>query len=130
MGVFMNVVTWVAQGVLALAFLAAGGMKLFSPREKLVAAGKAMAWTEDFSSGSIKAIGGVEILGAVGVILPAVLRIIPTLTPFAALSLAVVMAGAVVVHIRRREAAALGGPVLLCLIAIFVAVMRLGPLAS
>ena len=125
----MNVVTWVAQGLLAFAFLAAGGMKLVSPREKLMAAGKPMAWTEDFSASSIKTIGVLEILGAVGVVLPALLRTAPVLTPLAAIGLAVVMAGAVVVHIRRREPAALGGPVVLGLIAIFVAVMRFGPLA-
>ena len=125
----MNVVTWVAQSLLTLAFLAAGGMKLVSPHDKLRAAGKSMAWTEDFSAGAIKSIGVLEILGAIGVLMPTLLRIVPVLTPLAAIGLALLMAAAAVVHLRRREPAALGGPVLLGLIAIFVAVMRLGPFA-
>jgi hypothetical protein len=125
----MNVVTWAAQSLLALAFLAAGGMKLVSTPEKLRAAGKSMAWTEDFSAGAIKSIGVLEVLGAIGVLLPALLRIATVLTPLAAIGLALLMAAAAVVHLRRHEPAALGGPVLLGLIAILVAVLRLGPFA-
>jgi hypothetical protein len=125
----VNIGIWVAQGLLAFAFLAAGGMKLASPREKLIASGKSMAWAEDFSAGAIKTIAALEVLGAVGVILPAALGVAPVLSPIAAIGAALVMAGAVIVHLKRREAALLGGPVLLCLIAIFVAVTRLGSYA-
>jgi hypothetical protein len=125
----VNIAIWIAQGLLAFAFLAAGGMKLASPREKLIASGKSMAWAEDFSAASIKLIGTAEVLGAVGVVLPAAVGIAPVLSPIAAIGLAVVALGAVVVHLRRREPGAVGAPLLLCLIAIFVAVTRLGSYA-
>jgi uncharacterized membrane protein YphA (DoxX/SURF4 family) len=125
----MNIAIWIAQGLLAFAFLAAGGMKLASPKEKLLASGKSMAWVEDFSAPSVKLIGTAEFLGAVGIVLPAALGIAPILSPIAAIGLAVVMVGAVVVHLKRREQAAVGAPLVLCLIAIFVAVTRLGAYA-
>jgi uncharacterized membrane protein YphA (DoxX/SURF4 family) len=125
----MNIAIWIAQGLLAFAFLAAGGMKLASPKEKLLASGKPMAWVEDFSAPSVKLIGTAELLGAIGVVLPAALRIAPILSPIAAVGLVVVTVGAVVVHLKRRESAAVGGPLALCLIAIFVIVTRLGAYA-
>lgn len=125
----MNIAIWIAQGLLAFAFLAAGGMKLASPREKLIASGKSMAWAEGFSASSIKLIGTAEVLGAVGIILPAALGVAPVLSPIAAIGLALVALGAVIVHLKRGEPAAVGAPLLLCLIAIFVAVTRLGSYA-
>lgn len=125
----MNIAIWIAQGLLAFAFLAAGGMKLAAPKEKLLAAGKSMAWVEDFSTASIKLIGTAEVLGAIGVVLPAALRIAPVLSPIAAVGLAVVTVGAAVVHLKRREPAAVGGPLVLCLLAIFVVVTRFGAYA-
>ncbi len=97
----MGVVAWILQIVLALAFLAAGGMKLARPKPALVGAG--MGWADDFSDTAIKGIGALEVIGAVGLILPALTGIAPVLTPIAALGLAAVMAGAVVVHVRRKE---------------------------
>ncbi|MEU4526064.1 DoxX family protein [Amycolatopsis sp. NPDC024027] len=73
----MNVVTWVARGLLAFAFLAAGGAKLVSPREKLLATGKLMAWVEDFQDPTVKVIGVLEFLGAVGVLPPDLVGIAP-----------------------------------------------------
>ncbi len=97
----MNVVAWILQIVLAVAFLGSGVMKVVRPKPALVSAG--MGYAEDFSDGAIKAIGVLEIVGAVGLILPWVLDVAPVLTPIAAVGLALVMAGAVVVHIRRKE---------------------------
>ena len=70
----MGVVAWILQIVLALAFLAAGGMKLARPRPALVGAG--MGWAEDFSDSAVKGIGAVEVLGALGLILPALTGIV------------------------------------------------------
>ncbi|GAA1214312.1 DoxX family protein [Pseudonocardia alaniniphila] len=116
----MNVVAWVLQIVLAAAFLAAGGMKVARPKPVLVSAG--MGYAADFSDGAIKAIGLIEVIGAVGLILPWLLGVAPALTPLAAVGLALVMAGAVVVHIRRKEqyAAAL----VLGLLSLVLAVIR------
>ncbi|MEK6443293.1 DoxX family protein [Pseudonocardia sp. T1-2H] len=116
----MNVVGWILQIVLAVAFLAAGGMKLARPKPALVAAG--MGYADDFADGSIKAIGMIEIVGAVGLILPWLLDVAPILTPIAAVGLAAVMAGAVVVHIRRKEQFV--PPLVLGLLALVLAVIR------
>src|SRR3954470_24811508 len=97
----VKVVLWIVAGVLAAAFLGAGLMKLSQPRKKLADSG--MGWVEDFSDGAVKGIGALEVLGALGLILPAVLNIAPVLVPLAATGLALIMAGAVVTHARRRE---------------------------
>ena len=97
----MDVVLWIVAGVLALAFLAAGAMKLAQPKEKLAASG--MGWVDDFSAGAVKAIGLAEVLGAVGLVLPGLTGVAPVLVPLAALGLALTMVGAAVVHLRRGE---------------------------
>ena len=97
----MLIALWILNGLLALVFLAVGLMKLARPREALVASG--MGYAADFSSVQVKLIGVVEILGAVGLILPLLLNIAPVLTPIAAIGLAIVMIVATVVHLRRKE---------------------------
>ncbi|MFD7395722.1 DoxX family protein [Streptomyces virginiae] len=124
----MNTTLWVITGVLALIFLAAGLMKISQPREKLAASG--MAWTADFSPGVVKTVGAVEVLGAVGLIVPAALGIAPTLTAWAAFGLAATMLGATVLHLRRKETTALPVALLLLLLATVVAWGRFGPHAS
>ncbi|MGO3884665.1 MAG: DoxX family protein [Mycetocola sp.] len=97
----MLIALWILNGVLALLMLAAGGMKTVRPRSALINSG--MAWAEDFSAGAVKLIGIAEVLGAIGLILPVATGIAPVLTPIAAAALTVIMAGAVVVHARRKE---------------------------
>lgn len=97
----MDVMLWIVAGVLALAFVAAGGMKLAQPKEKLSASG--MGWVDDFSAGAVKGIGLLEVLGAVGLVLPGLTGVAPVLVPLAALGLALTMVGAAVVHLRRGE---------------------------
>ncbi|MGW8970657.1 DoxX family protein [Streptomyces platensis] len=123
----MNITLWIITSVLALAFLAAGLMKISQPREKLAASG--MAWAEDFSPGSVRAIGAVEALGALGLILPAALGIAPALAAWAALGLAATMLGAAAVHLRRKEAKAIPVNLVLLLLAAVVAWGRFGPYA-
>lgn len=120
----MNVVLWIVAGLLAVAFLGAGLMKLTKPKEDLAASG--MAWTEDFSQGQVRAIGVVEVLGALGLILPAVTGIATVLTPLAAAGLAVTMLIAAGVHVRRHEPKNVVVNVVLAALAVFVAVMRFG----
>lgn len=98
----MNLVLWIIAGYLAAAFLVAGASKLFIPQEKLSKAPGA-GWVLDFSAGFVKALGAVEILGAVGLILPALLDIAPILVPLAAVGLALIMVGAAIVTFRRHE---------------------------
>ena len=123
----MNVVLWIVAGVLAVAFLGSGLMKLAQPREKLVESG--MGWAGDFSPGAVKAIGALEVLGALGLILPAALDIAPVLVPLAATGLALVMVGAIVVHARRKETPMVVINVVLLALAAFVAWGRFGPYA-
>jgi len=121
----MNVTLWIIAGVLAAAFAAAGLMKLAQPKAKLADSG--MAWTEDFADGQVKLIGLVEVLGAIGLILPAALDIAPILTPIAAAGLALNMLGATIVHARRGEKSNIPVTLVLAALAAFVAVMRFGP---
>ena len=115
----MNLILWIAAGVLAAAFLAAGSMKLMQPKEKLAESG--MGWTEDFSLGAVKAIGALEVLAAIGLIVPAALDIAPDLVPFAAVGLIVLMLGAAVTHLRGNETQMVLVHVVLIALAAFVA---------
>jgi uncharacterized membrane protein YphA (DoxX/SURF4 family) len=121
----MNIALWIIAALLAVAFLAGGAMKLIQPREKLAASG--MRFVEDFSAGSVKAIGAVEILAAVGLILPAALDIAPVLVPLAAVGLVLLMVGAMITHLRRHEAQAIVVNLALLALAVLVAWGRFGP---
>jgi uncharacterized membrane protein YphA (DoxX/SURF4 family) len=116
----MNLVGWILQIVLAAAFLAAGLTKIVRPKPALVSAG--MAYAEDYTDVQNKGIGVIEVIGAVGLILPWLLGVVPVLTPIAAVGLAVVMAGAVIVHIRRKEQFV--PPLVLGILAVVLAVIR------
>ncbi|MEL4319893.1 DoxX family protein [Leifsonia sp. YIM 134122] len=98
----MNIALWVATGLLAVVFLVAGSTKLFIPYEKLAKAPGA-GWVNDFHPLFVKSLGVLELLGAIGLILPAVLGVAPMLVPVAAVGLGVIMAGAAVVEFRRHE---------------------------
>ncbi|MDE3077495.1 MAG: DoxX family protein [Chloroflexota bacterium] len=97
----MNIAVWVVSGLLAVVFLVASSTKLVMPREKLAKA-PGGGWVVDFSAGFVKFLGAVELLGAIGLILPALLGIAVVLTPLAAGGLAVIMAGAAVVEFRHH----------------------------
>jgi uncharacterized membrane protein YphA (DoxX/SURF4 family) len=120
----MDVVLWIVAGVLALAFLAAGLTKLTQPKEKLRAT---MAWVEDFSPGVIKGIGAVEVLAAIGLILPAALDVVPVLVPLAAVGLVVLMAGAAITHARHKEFPIIAINLVLLVLAAVVVWGRFGP---
>ena len=123
----MNVLLWVLAGVLAALFLFAGGQKMVRPVDKLVAAG--MGWTGEAPLAAVRFVGTVEVLGALGLVLPAVTGIAPVLVPLAATGLALVMIGAIVTHVRRGESKGLGLPVVLLVLAAVVAWGRFGPYA-
>ena len=82
-----NVTLWVIQGLLAALFLFAGSMKLILPIE-------AMAGPVALPGAFLRFIGVVEVLGAVGLVLPWLLRIRPELTPLAGAGLVLIMVGA------------------------------------
>jgi uncharacterized membrane protein YphA (DoxX/SURF4 family) len=98
----MNLALWIVAGLLAVVYLLSGIGKLIVPNEKLVTV-PGGGWIEDFSAGSVKAIGALEVLAAVGLVLPAALDIAPVLVPLAALGLVLIMVGAVITRLRRHE---------------------------
>jgi uncharacterized membrane protein YphA (DoxX/SURF4 family) len=117
----MNVVLWIVQGLLALAFAGAGFMKLTQPKEKLQ---PRMGYVEDFSAGTVKLIGTAELLAAAGLILPWLTGIATVLTPLAACGLVLVMVLAAATHLRRKESQAILFNVILGGLALFVALGR------
>jgi hypothetical protein len=121
----MNITLWIVASVLGAAFLAGGAMKLAQPKEKLAASG--WDWVEDFDGTVVKAIGALEILAGVGLILPAALDVAPVLVPLAATGLAVLMTLAAVTHGRRKEPQGITVAVVLLAVAVFVAWGRFGP---
>jgi uncharacterized membrane protein YphA (DoxX/SURF4 family) len=117
----MNIALWIVQVALALAFGMAGFMKLTQPYEKLSAR---MAWVNDFSPNIVRAIGLIEILGALGLILPGVTGILPVLVPLAAAGLVLDMVGAALTHVRRKESSIIVANLVLLALAAFVAYGR------
>ena len=97
----MNAVVWIDQGLLAIAMLAAGAMKLTQSKEQLMASGN-MDWTEDFPEPQIKGIGTLEALAAAGLIMPALLDIALVLVGVAAVGVVMLMLGAAATHLRRK----------------------------
>ncbi len=122
----MNTVVWIAQGLLAVAMLGAGAMKLSKSKEALMASGQ-MDWTEDFPEPQIKGIGALEVLAALGLIIPAVLDIAPALVGVAAIGVVLLMLGAAAPHLRRKEGQMVPVNLGIAAIAVFIAVMRFGP---
>ena len=122
----MNLALWIAAGLLATAFLVGGVGKLVMPREK-IAATRFGGWAGDMSTGLVWAIGVLEVLGAIGLILPAVTGIATVLVPTAAVGIALMMVGAAITHFRRGEYAVILGNLGYLAIAAFVAWGRFGP---
>ena len=114
----MKLALWIAQALLALAFLAAGAMKLTQPLATLATS---MAWTADVPGALVRLIGLAEVLGALGLVLPAATRIRPRLTPLAAAALALVMVLAAILHLARGEAMMLPVNLILLALLAFVA---------
>jgi hypothetical protein len=108
---------WIVQGLLAAVFLFAGGMKLVLPLEKL-------AGPVALPGLFMRFIGVAEVLGALGLILPGLLRIRPGLTPLAAAGLVIIMVGATAITLASGELAAALISVVVGLLAAFVAYGR------
>jgi uncharacterized membrane protein len=115
----MNIALWAAQVVLAFAFVAAGGMKVYAYEKYKALSGKNRPM--EITRGLVMFIGIAELLGAIGIILPMAANVAPLLSPIAAVGLAIIML-AVFYHVRRRESPAAAAGLLL--FAIFVAVGR------
>lgn len=118
----MNIVLWIVQILLALAFLMAGTMKATQPLDKLAVR---MKWVNAMKPPQlVRLIGILEILAAIGLILPAVTGILPWLTPVAAAGLVLTMIGAIIVHTRIGESSRVAPNIVLLLLAAFIVVGR------
>ncbi len=120
----MSSVLWLLQILLALVFLGLGLLKVTRSRERLLTVAP---WVEDYPGPVVTAIGVLELLGAAGVVLPAVLGVATVLVPVAATGLAILMLAAVVTHLLRRENSQATAPAVLLLAALAVALGRFGP---
>ncbi|MEU3645930.1 DoxX family protein [Lentzea sp. NPDC034063] len=123
----MNIALWVVQGLLAALYLGAGVMKLVRPREQMIASGN-FDWAKDVTDTGLKGIGAVEVLGALGLILPWLTGIAPILTPIAAVGLVIVQVFAARAHVKIGDTKSLPVNVILLLLAAFVAIGRFAAL--
>ena len=118
-----NMLLWIVQGLLAALFLFAGSVKLVLPLE-------ALAGPVDLPGWFLRFIGIAEVLGAIGLILPGLLRIRPLLTPLAATGLTIIMIGATVVTAAGGQVAPALFPLAVGVLAALVAVGRARSMAS
>jgi uncharacterized membrane protein len=120
----VSAVLWLLQIVLALVFLGLGLLKVTRSRERLLTVAP---WVEDYPEWAVTTIGVLELLGAVGVVLPGILGVATGLVPVAAAGLVVLMVGAVVTHLLRHEPQRATAPAVLLIAALLVALGRSGP---
>jgi len=122
----MRIALWIIQVLLCLLFLFAGSMKFVMPVEEMNRQAPVV-----LPGLFLHFIGVCEMLGAIGLILPALLRIKPGLTPLAAAGLAIITLGATVITMKGGIAMAVV-PFVVCLLSIFVAYgrWRVAPIAS
>lgn len=121
----MHTILWVLQVLLAALFLVTGTIKLTQPRRKMAAG--PMKWAAHVTDAQFRAIGLVEVLGALGLILPAAQGVAPILTPIAAVGLALAMVAAGMTHLRVGETDRIAVPLVVLALAVFVAIERFGP---
>ncbi|MFI6394127.1 DoxX family protein [Nonomuraea sp. NPDC050547] len=115
----MDVVLWILQILLALAFAASGVSKMVVAKERVR---ERMPYVDDFTQGQLRLVGLVEFLGALGLVLPWATGIAPILTPLAAVGLAATMVVAAGVHVRRKENFAVN--LVLLAVAVVIAIGR------
>ena len=114
----MNIALWILQGLLAVAFLMAGGFKLLTPAEEMLAMGMTVPTLV------LRIAGITELLGVLGLILPSALRIKPRLTPIAASLLSIQVGLGVVYHLVMGEVDAIVPPLFLLVLCGIVAYGR------
>ncbi len=114
----LHISLWIVQILLAVMFGMAGFMKSTMPIPELA---QKLVWVGSTPVILVRFIGLCELAAAIGLILPAALRIMPKLTPLAASGLVAIMILAVPFHLQRGEANLIGVPIVLGVLAAFVA---------
>lgn len=105
----MNTVLWILATVLSIGFVIGGSTQILLSKERFRALGGATHWVDDFGPRHITAIGTIKIIGALGLVLPALVGVAPVLVPLAASGLVLVMTGAGTTRFRRNEWGYLAG---------------------
>jgi uncharacterized membrane protein YphA (DoxX/SURF4 family) len=121
----MSIVLWTLAALLAVAFLAAGAMKIVQPKQAL--ADRGLAWVESFPPGAIKAIGAIEVVAAIALVVPPLVGTATWLAPLAAAGLIALMVGAAITHQRRHEPQLMGVNAVIVILAAVVVWGRFGP---
>ena len=122
----MDLTLWIATGLLATVAMAGGISKTFVPKAKLAAA-HGGEWTAGASVGFVKTLGVLELLAAVGLILPAVVGIAPVMVPVTAVCWALLMIGAMITHGRLGQFKLVMLNLVYLALAAFIAWGRFGP---
>ncbi len=122
----MDVALWSVAGVLAAVFLVGGIAKVVVPKAKLATL-PGGGWVEHFSPSAVKALGIVDVLAAVGLILPAAVDIAPVLVPLAAVGVMLLMTGAIVARVHSHIVRTIAPDLAYLALAGFVAWGRFGP---
>ena len=119
----MNIALWIVQGLLAVMFGMAGVMKTFQTAK----AKEQMPWAKNRSDAFVRFVGISELLGALGLILPLVTGILPWLTVFSAIGLALIQLLAIFTeHLPKKEYNVIPVNIVLLVLAVFVAFGRWG----
>lgn len=121
----MQIAYWIVAGLLAFFYLYSGGVKVLQSKQKLE---PMMKWIDVTPMWAVRAIGIVEVLGAIGLILPPLTGIAPVLALVSAIGFVLVQIGAIIVHVARGESRQLGlniGLLVLASVAIWLATVWL-----
>lgn len=110
----MNVILWIAQGLLAVTFIWAGFMKIVQPEEL------PFPWVRD-NPRLVLITGIVDLLVGIGILFPTLLRIQSQLTIYAAYGTIALMMAAIIFHISRGEAKDIGFNIFMAFLAVFIA---------
>ena len=122
----MNTTLWIVQIMLGSMMLLLGIMKTIMPVDKL----SKLSWTTRSSKAKVRLVGLSELLIGMGLILPQLTGILPALTCAAAISLSVIMILATSEHLKHGEKNEIWKNIIICLLALFVAVGRIIPLLN
>jgi putative oxidoreductase len=114
----VNVALWVVQVLVSLFSLAAGWNHGMRPLSNTI---QSLPWAADVPVALVRFIGFAELVAGVGLVLPAATRIVPRLTPLAAIGLAIIMGLAIPFHIMRGEANVIALHIVVVALCAFVA---------
>ncbi|HEY9409990.1 MAG TPA: DoxX family protein [Jiangellaceae bacterium] len=122
----MDTILWIAAGLLALVAVVSGFTKTLIPKEKLQQH-EGAAWTRTVSPTFVKTLGLIELLAAIGLIVPPIVDVAPVMVPVTAVCWIVLMIGAMIAHGRLGQFKLVMVNLVYVALAVFIAVGRFGP---